>query len=87
MIPVWGKNPPIPISDESENVVRVSFLKTTLLMEMSSFADSGNSSHRVRSSIVRQVSFTFLLALLPASASIFQRLFMKCCASGMMKQI
>ena len=33
-IPVFGKKPPIPHSDESKKVVMVGFLKITLLTEM-----------------------------------------------------
>ena len=32
-----GQNLPIPISDESEKVVRVGFLQITLVMEMPAF--------------------------------------------------
>ena len=54
-------------SDESKKMVRVSFLKITLLIDMPAFADSGKSSHRFESSRVQRESFTcvFLLDLHP----------------------
>ena len=52
-IPVCGKKPPIPHSDESKKVVMVGFLKITLLTEMPYFADSRNSSQMSRSFNVR----------------------------------
>ena len=83
-IPVRGQKPPKPISEESENVVIVGLRKMTLLIEMPSFAELRNSSHRDRSSKVRFVSLTLFLLL--AMPSILRRLFMKCRASGIMKQ-
>ena len=53
---------------------------------MLDFADWRISSHRIGSSIIRKLSFTFLLSLFSANTSMCQRLFMKCLASGMMNQ-
>ena len=63
-IPVFGKKPPIPHSDESEKVVMVGFLKSTLLAEIPYFSDSRNSSQRSRSSRVRLESSTLVYVLL-----------------------
>ena len=51
-IPVWGQKPPIPISEESENVEMFSFLKMIWLIDMPFLADSRNSSQSARSSRV-----------------------------------
>ena len=66
-IPVFGKKPPIPHSDESEKVVMVGFLKITLLMEMPSFADSGNYIQRSSLSRMRLERLTLFLYLAVAS--------------------
>ena len=83
-VPVWGQKPPIPNSDESENVVMVGFLNTIRLIEIPWWADWRKSSQRSRSSRVRLLSFEIFLLLAVASA--WRRLFMKWRASGMMKQ-
>ena len=66
-IPVFGQKLPIPHSDESEKVVMVGFLKITLLMEMPSFADSGNYIQRSSSSSMRLERLTLFLYLAVAS--------------------
>ena len=83
-IPVCGQKTPIPHSDDSKKVVMVGFLKTTLFIEMPSFADSRNYSQRSRLSRVRLEIFNLVLRL--AIASIRRRLLKKRLASGMMKQ-
>ena len=83
-IPVCVQKPPIPHSYESKKVVMVVFLQITLFMEMPSFADSRNSSHRSRSSMVRLKISTLVLRL--DISSIQRRLLIKCLAFGIMKQ-